>query len=112
MAELDSLTEDCFAVLAEFMSNKLGLDPHAICIQRVHRLGKLQPPRRLGPIRSAVINKRSLIAAFHDNQGVELITYNVGKLNGVNRDCRCAESPYQVPREIVRIRSLSQGSVS
>ena len=96
----ENLAEDPAVVLSEFMSDKLDLDPVAICVQRVHRLGKLRQPRRQGFGRPTV-NYRPLIAAFRDYQDVELILSNASKLKGssfsINKD---------YPREIVDARKI------
>ncbi|MEW8546070.1 MAG: hypothetical protein AB2693_21320 [Candidatus Thiodiazotropha sp.] len=93
----EGINEDPMTVLAEFMSDKLGLDPDAICIQRAHRVGKLNRSRN----RSATITHRPLIAAFRDYQDVELVISNAGKLKGsafgINRD---------YPQEIVNARKV------
>lgn len=95
----ESPSEDPWTVLADFLSNYLELDPDNICVQRVHRMGKLNQPRRVGLNRSVTVRHRLLIAAFRDYQDVELILSNVKKLAGttfgVNRD---------YPQEILNAR--------
>ena len=65
---------NCFDVMGVFNSDKLGLDPDAMCIQRAHRLGSQRRgrgrERKHGPI----------IAAFRNYQDVELIISNAKKL--------------------------------
>lgn len=94
----ETRNEDCSIVLSEFLSDKLGLDPDAIFIQRAHRVGKFKP-RRQGSGQSAPINHRPLIAALRDYPDVELVISNAGKLKGtrfgINRD---------YPQEIIDAR--------
>ena len=94
----ETRNEDCSTVLSEFLSDKLGLDPDAIFIQRAHRVGRFKP-RRQGSGQSTPINHRPLIAAFRDYPDVELVISNAGKLKGtrfgINRD---------YPQEIIDAR--------
>ena len=75
--------------LATFLGDKLGLDPDAIFIQRVHRLGTRSKWRGM---RGQQAKHRSIIAAFRDFPDVELILANAKKLKGttygINRDYR------------------------
>lgn len=83
--------EECMVVISDFLTERLELDPEAICIQRAHRIGRPLNLRR-NIIGRAVSNPkhRPLIALFRDYQDVELIISNAGKLKGtsfgINRD--------------------------
>ena len=63
--------EDCIADVSDFLEEKLGLDGEAICIQRAHKIGRVQRRNVIG--RSVRIRHSPLIALFRDYQDVELI---------------------------------------
>ena len=92
----ENLSEDPTAALSSFLVVHLSLDPHAIFVQRTHRLGRLKS-HRPGP--SVQVKQRPLIANFRDYPDVELILVNAKKLKGtqygINRDD---------PNEIVQAR--------
>ena len=89
--------EVCIAEVSNFLEDKLGLDGDAICIQRAHRIGRVQRQNVIS--RSVRIRHRPLIALFRDYQDVELILSNANKLQGkpfgINRD---------YPQEIINAR--------
>ncbi|MEW8562074.1 MAG: hypothetical protein AB2541_08210 [Candidatus Thiodiazotropha sp.] len=78
-------SEDCLTVLSEFFSDRLELDPERICVQRAHRVGKLQSSK-VTYIGQAVnkMKHRPLTAQFRDYQDVELVLSNAGKLKGTS----------------------------
>ena len=90
------VNENCMESLATFLGDKLGLDPDAIFIQRVHRLGRRSKWRGM---RGQEAKHRPIIAAFRDFPDVELILANAKKLKGttygINRD---------YPKEIANAR--------
>ena len=75
--------ENCSDVLSTFLGDKLSLDREAMCIQRVHRLGRRKR-------RGQAFRNRPIIAVFRDTQDVELILSNAKRLKGtpygINRD--------------------------
>lgn len=102
----ETVGENCLEVLCDFLGDKLGLDPDAICIQRAHRIGTRSYMRggrgqgRGQESYASVLGKhRPIIAAFRDYQDVELILSNAKNLKGtnygINRD---------YPQEIVTAR--------
>ena len=84
------LNEDCMAVIKEFLCERFSLDPDAICIQRAHRIGRLQKERRNVGNQQAAVRHRPLIVAFRDYQDYELILSNASNFKdtafGVSRD--------------------------
>ena len=75
----ESLNEDPLASLNIFLADRLSLDPDAIYVQRVHRLGRLKSRR---PGLSGHVRHRPLIANFRDYPDVELILSSAKKLKG------------------------------
>lgn len=79
----ERVDENCSDVLSTFLGDKLSLDREAMCIQRVHRLGRRKR-------RGQAFKHRPIIAAFRDTQDVELILSNAKRLKGtpygINRD--------------------------
>ena len=76
------VNEECMTTLCEFLADKLDLDPESISIQRIHRIGRPQQPRRTLTNQATQNIYRPLIALFRDYQDVELILSNAGKLWG------------------------------
>ena len=66
-------TEDCIALIKDFIYNELDLDADTMCIDRAHRIGKRA-------VRG--ISRRPIIVAFRDFQDTECIMNNASKLRG------------------------------
>ena len=85
MEQVDENNLQAFQALQDTLADKLNLDPESICIQHIHRVGRIPMSRFSGPIKH-----RDLIAAFRDFQDVKLIISNAHKLQdsgiGVNRN--------------------------
>ena len=91
--------DNCIGIIRRFISEKLGLSPINICIQRAHRLGNLNQRRNRGGRQNPGIRPRPIIVNFRDYSDVELILENAYKLKGtpfgINKD---------YPREILNAR--------
>ena len=89
--------EDTMQVIQAFLADNLELDPDEICIQRAHRIGRIQT--RKPHYHGQTTKHRPLIIALRDSQDVELIIGNASKLRGtgfgINRD---------LPKEILDAR--------
>ena len=108
----ETLGEDPMAVIQKFFIDHLELDPDNICIQRAHRIGRIQTrkPNYLGQ----AMKHRPLIIALCDIQDVELIIENAPKFRGkgfgigIKRDFPFINIR-KVPREVLKTESEAGG---